>query len=226
MSLSALIVAGGSGARFGLKKQFIDLLGVPVLKRSVSCFDATMAIDMLVVVVPEEDISQTRQMLTDLGKELVITKGGRTRQESVMNGLRCTHESHAVLIHDGVRPLVSSSLIDRVIKGLEGVDGCIPVLEMTDTLKKAHNGMVVETIPRGGLYQVQTPQAFVTTTLLEAHEKALQDGSLQFTDDSALLEAAGKTVRIVEGDPLNVKITFKDDIIMAEAILRCRTGLE
>ena len=86
--------------------------------------------------------------------------------------------------------------------------------------------MVVATIPRGSLYQVQTPQAFVRKTLLEAHEKALQDGSLQFTDDSALLEAAGKTVRIVEGDPLNVKITFKQDIIMAEAILRCRTGLE
>ncbi|MGO9147483.1 MAG: 2-C-methyl-D-erythritol 4-phosphate cytidylyltransferase [Desulfomonilia bacterium] len=226
MSFSALIVAGGSGARFGLKKQFLDLLGVPVLKRSVSCFDANTAIDRLVVVVPEEDISQTRQMLTDMGKELVITKGGRTRQESVMNGLQCAHESHAVLIHDGVRPLVSSSLIDRVIGGLEGVDGCIPALEMTDTLKKAYNGMVVETIPRGSLYQVQTPQAFVTKTLFEAHERALQDGPLLFTDDSALLEAAGKTVRIVEGDPLNVKITFKDDIIMAEAILRCRTGLE
>ena len=209
--------------RFGLKKQFLHLLGIPVLKRSVSCFDATTTIDRLVVVVPEEDISHTRQMLADMGKELVITKGGRTRQESVMIGLQCAHESHAVLIHDGVRPLVSSSLIDRVIGGLEGVDGCIPALEVTDTLKKAHNGMVVETMPRGSFYRVQTPQAFVTKTLLEAHERA---GSLQFTDDSALLEAAGKRVRIVEGDPLNVKITFKDDIIMAEAILRCRTGLE
>ena len=224
MSFSALIVAGGSGARFGLKKQFLDLNGVPVLKRSVSCFDAYKAIDRLVVVVPEEDIPQTRRMLSDMGKGLVITKGGRTRQESVVNGLHCAHGSRAVLIHDGVRPLVSSSLIDRVIAGLKGVDGCIPVLEVTDTLKMARNGMVVETIPREGLYQVQTPQAFVTKTLLEAHEKALKEGSLLFTDDSALLESAGKLVRIVEGDPLNVKITFKEDIIIAEAILRCRTG--
>lgn len=224
MAFSAVIVAGGSGARFGLKKQFLDLLGIPVLKRTVSCFDAHAALDKLFVVVPEEDMPQARQILADTLKDLVIIKGGRTRQESVMNGLRCAHESQTVLIHDGVRPFISSILIDRVIAGLEGVDGCIPALEVTDTLKEASDGMVIKTIPRSNLYQIQTPQAFVTKTLIMAHEKTSSVGL--FTDDSALLEASGKTVRIVEGDPYNVKITFKDDIVLAEAILRCHTGLE
>jgi 2-C-methyl-D-erythritol 4-phosphate cytidylyltransferase len=224
MVFSAVIVAGGSGARFGLKKQFLDLLGIPVLKRTVSCFDAHAAVDKLFVVVPEEDIPQTRQILADITKELVITNGGMTRQESVMNGLRFAHESQAVLIHDGVRPFISSSLIDRVIAGLEGVDGCIPALEVTDTLKEVHDGMVIKTIPRSNLYQIQTPQAFVTKALMSAHEKS--PGGGLFTDDSSLLEASGKTVRVVEGDPYNVKITFKDDIVLAEAILRCHTGLE
>ena len=224
MAFSAVIVAGGSGARFGLKKQFLDLLGIPVLKRTVSRFDAHAAIDKLFVVVPEEDMPQARQILADTLKDLVIIKGGRTRQESVMNGLRCTHESQTVLIHDGVRPFISSILIDRVIAGLEGVDGCIPALEVTDTLKEVHDGLVIKTIPRSNLYQIQTPQAFVTKTLIMAHEKTRSVGL--FTDDSALLEASGKTVRIVEGDPYNVKITFKDDIVLAEAILRCHTGLE
>jgi 2-C-methyl-D-erythritol 4-phosphate cytidylyltransferase len=224
MAFSAVIVAGGSGERFGLKKQFLDLRGIPVLKRSVSSFDAHPAIDRLFVVVPEEDMLQTRQILADTAKELVITSGGRTRQESVMNGLRCARESQAVLIHDGVRPFISPRLIDRVTAGLEGVDGCIPALEVTDTLKEVHEGMVTRTIPRGNLYQIQTPQAFVTKTLISAHERSLK--GVLFTDDSALLEASGKAVRIVDGDPYNVKITFKDDIVLAEAILRCRTGLE
>jgi 2-C-methyl-D-erythritol 4-phosphate cytidylyltransferase len=140
-----------------------------------------------------------------------------------MNGLRCAYESQRVLIHDGVRPLISQDLIDRVIAGLEGADGCIPALEVTDTLKEVDSGMVIKTIPRSNLYQIQTPQAFVTKTLISAHERF--SGGV-FTDDSALLEASGKTVRIVEGDPYNVKITFRNDIVLAEAILRCHTGLE
>jgi 2-C-methyl-D-erythritol 4-phosphate cytidylyltransferase len=224
MAFSAVIVAGGSGARFGLKKQFLDLLGIPVLKRTVACFDTHAAVDKLFVVVPEEDMQQARQILEETAKELVITNGGRTRQESVMNALRCAHESKTVLIHDGVRPFISHGLIDRVIAGLEGVDGCIPALAVTDTLKEVHDGMVMKTIPRSNLYQIQTPQAFVTKTLITAHEKSLNNGL--YTDDSGMLEASGKTVRVVEGDPYNVKITFKGDIVLVEAILRCHTGLE
>ena len=222
MDFSAVIVAGGSGERFGQKKQFLDLLGIPVLARTVSCFDAHRAVKQIIVVVPEEDIPQTRRILKGIGKTLVVAKGGQTRQESVRNGLDCVRESPAVLIHDGVRPLITTELMDRVIEGLKGVDGCIPALEVTDTLKEVQEGMVMKTIPRRGLYQVQTPQAFLTGTLVKAHENAARDGA--FTDDSSLLEACGRTVRVVPGDPCNVKITFREDITLAEAILRCHTG--
>lgn len=225
MSHSVVIVAGGSGKRFGLKKQFLDLKGIPVLKRAVSCFVTHPWVDRVVVVVPEEDLSRAQEILSDTGKELVITRGGGSRQESVLNGLRLAQESRTVLIHDGVRPFVSSQLITRVIKGLAGVDGCIPAIEVSDTLKEVRSGMIVKTIPRQSLYQVQTPQAFSTEVLMAAHEAAMQEGMLDSTDDSALMETAGRTIRVVEGDPLNVKITFKDDILLAEAILTCRTAL-
>jgi len=217
----AVIVAGGSGQRFGRKKQFLHLLGIPVLKRAVSCFETHAKISRIVVVVPVEDIPEAEKMLADSPKELIITGGGRTRQDSVRNGLGLVSDGSAVLIHDGVRPFVRPELIDRVIQGLNGVDGCIPGIEVTDTIKEVRDRLVARTIPRGGIYQVQTPQSFVTETLLEEHGKASGSGTGRFTDDSSLLEAAGKRVRVVDGDPYNIKITFPEDIPMAEAILRC-----
>jgi 2-C-methyl-D-erythritol 4-phosphate cytidylyltransferase len=221
MSLSVIIVAGGSGQRFGQKKQFLDLKGIPVLKRAVSCFIAHESVDQIVVVVPEEDLQHVHEMFSGADKRLVITKGGQTRQHSVFNGLKIARNSDSVLIHDGVRPFVSHSLITRVIEGLAGVDGCIPALEVTDTLKEIHEGIIQKTVPRRNLYQVQTPQAFHTRELIEAHEKALERGSMDKTDDSALLESLGKTVKIVQGDPFNMKITFENDLTLAEVILTC-----
>ena len=224
MSLDALIVAGGSGRRFGRKKQFLDLMGIPVLKRAVTCFANHPRVSGIIVVVPEEDIPETEGLLAGSAGNLVVTKGGHTRQESVRNGLSLTGESRAVLIHDGVRPFVRPELIDRVIDGLEGVDGCIPGLALTDTVKEAGDGFVVRTVARDRLFQVQTPQAFVTATIRREHARAAVTGTGNFTDDSSLLEAAGLTVRVVDGDPFNIKITFPEDIPMAEAILRCLTG--
>lgn len=224
MSPSAIIVAGGSGKRFGLKKQFIELLGIPVLKRSVSCFERHPAIDRIVIVVPEEDMATARSLFPDPAKELLFAAGGKTRQESVRNGLDRTVPSDVVLVHDGVRPFVSQELVDRVILGLEGADGCIPGIEVSDTLKESRDGHVTRTVERSGLYRIQTPQAFVASRLAKAHALAAERGRPATTDDSALLEEAGMRVRLVPGDPMNMKITFQGDILLAEAILRCRTG--
>lgn len=221
MSLDALIVAGGSGRRFGRKKQFLELAGIPVLKRAAACFETHPRVTRIIVVVPDEDVPEAQQLMAGCPKELVVTGGGKTRQDSVRKGLALVGDGPAVLIHDGVRPFVRPELIDRVIAGLEGADGCIPGLALTDTVKEARDGFVVKTIPRGVVYQVQTPQAFVTRTILQEHGKAAGAGSGLFTDDSSLLEAAGLAVRVVRGDPFNIKITFQEDIPMAEAILRC-----
>lgn len=224
MSLDAIVVAGGSGRRFGGKKQFLDLMGVPVLKRAVACFESHPGISRIIVVVPGEDIPEVRDMLSGSSKNILVTKGGETRQESVRNGLEMTGEGRVVLIHDGVRPFVRPELIDRVIDGMGGAEGCIPVLPLTDTIKECSDGLVVKTIPRERIYQVQTPQAFVAATILSEHRKASLSGSFLFTDDSSLFEASGLPVRIVDGDPYNIKITYPGDIPVAEAMLRCLSG--
>ncbi len=223
MAASALIVAGGSGLRFGRKKQFIRLGGVPVLRRTTDCFDVHPSITNIVVVVPEEDLSDVGDILDGITTPLTVTAGGATRQESVWNGLQVLAPCELVLIHDGVRPLVTGEIISRVIDGIEGLDACIPGLALADTIKEVEGTLVTRTIPRDHVYQVQTPQAFRTERILEAHARARDNRLVRFTDDSALIEEAGGKVGLVPGDPFNIKITLKEDLSIAEALLRCRT---
>ena len=213
---SAIIVAGGSGKRFGGKKQFINLAGESVLKITVKAFDIP-DINRIVVVVPKEDIDEVRTCLQELKKEIKVVPGGQTRHNSVMNGLNAAGSCDIVLIHDGVRPFVTASLIERVINGTKEADGCIPVLPVIDTIKIAENGFIKKTVPREYLFAVQTPQAFRMEKIFNAHNKAIGREYIP-TDDSMLIEESGGTVKIVEGERFNIKITLPEDMIFAEAI--------
>lgn len=224
MAASAVIVAGGSGTRFGRKKQFLDLCGVPLIRRTVDVFASHEAVDTIIVAVPPEDIDLTRQILEGAASPVRVVQGGRTRQESVYNGLLNIAGAGTVLVHDAVRPLVTGELISRVLEGLGEEDACIPVLAVSNTLKEVREGVVVRTVPRSDLYEVQTPQAFPVLKILKAHTLARQRGILDATDDSAVIEQAGGVVRVVEGDPFNIKITVAKDLEIAEAMLTCRTG--
>ena len=224
MAASAVIVAGGSGTRFGRKKQFLDLCGVPLIRRTVDVFASHEAVDTIIVAVPPEDIDLTRQILEGAASPVRVVQGGRTRQESVYNGLLNIAGAGTVLVHDAVRPLVTGELISRVLEGLGEGDACIPVLAGSNTLKEVREGVVVRTVPRSDLYEVQTPQAFPVLKILKAHTLARQRGILDATDDSAVIEQAGGVVRVVEGDPFNIKITVAKDLEIAEAMLTCRTG--
>ncbi|HON38213.1 MAG TPA: 2-C-methyl-D-erythritol 4-phosphate cytidylyltransferase [Desulfomonilia bacterium] len=224
MAASAVIVAGGSGTRFGRKKQFLDLCGVPLIRRTVDVFASHEAVDTIIVAVPPEDIDLTRQILEGAASPVRVVQGGRTRQESVYNGLLNIAGAGTVLVHDAVRPLVTGDLISRVLEGLGEGDACIPVLAVSNTLKEVREGVVVRTVPRSDLYEVQTPQAFPVLKILKAHTLARQRGILDATDDSAVIEQAGGVVRVVEGDPFNIKITVAKDLEIAEAMLTCRTG--
>ncbi|HPX19710.1 MAG: 2-C-methyl-D-erythritol 4-phosphate cytidylyltransferase [Desulfomonilia bacterium] len=224
MAASAVIVAGGSGTRFGRKKQFLDLCGVPLIRRTVDVFASHEAVDTIIVAVPPEDIDLTRQILEGAASPVRVVQGGRTRQESVYNGLLNIAGAGTVLVHDAVRPLVTGELISRVLEGLGEGDACIPVLAVSNTLKEVREGVVVRTVPRSDLYEVQTPQAFPVLKILKAHTLARQRGILDATDDSAVIEQAGGVVRVVEGDPFNIKITVAKDLEIAEAMLTCRTG--
>lgn len=209
--------------RFGRKKQFTCLGETPLLKRTVVPFDWHESIRNIVVVVPEEDISLAREILSGTSKPLLFAKGGRTRQESVWSGLMLSGESEYVLIHDAVRPFVTGELISRVLTGIADFDACIPGLAATNTLKEVSGDLVVRTVPRSNLYSIQTPQCFRTERIVAAHTWARGRGIGDATDDSALIEAVGGRIRVVEGDPFNMKITLKQDMEIAEAIVKCRT---
>jgi 2-C-methyl-D-erythritol 4-phosphate cytidylyltransferase len=173
--------------------------------------------------VPKEDVSMAKDMLRDFKKVYAIVAGGETRQASVWSGLQLIKDSQIVLIHDGVRPLVSHLLISKVIDGIKGYDACIPALPGTDTIKQVKDGIVLKTIPRADVYTIQTPEAFNTSKIIAAHEMTDRERSIA-TDDSMLFEEYGANIRVVEGDPYNIKITRKIDMLFAEVILKCHTG--
>jgi 2-C-methyl-D-erythritol 4-phosphate cytidylyltransferase len=209
-------VAGGSGRRFGGPKQFLSLAGRPVAAWSVAA--ARTVAEGVVLVIPASpvDAGSGDPDPRTMGADLVVT-GGDTRSESVRAGLAAVpDEASIIVIHDAARPLATRELFASVVNAVRspGVDGVIPVLPVADTLKRVADGTVEQGVDREGLVTVQTPQAFVAAKLRTAHR-----GGAEATDDAAMLEALGATVRTVEGQPHNLKLTRPEDLVLAEALL-------
>ena len=224
--IDALIVAAGKGRRMKTRqpKQFMELAGQPILTRTLKAFDRHAKIDRIFVVLPETEIAECSASLivqAGLEKEVAMVAGGNHRQASVANGLRSIPEKDGiVLIHDGVRPLVSQSLISDCIEGARKWGACIPAIEAYDTLKKVHpDGSIERTVPRQRIVMAQTPQAFRLALIRQAHETAVRLGWLA-TDDASLLEQLGAAVHIVEGSRRNLKVTRPEDLALAEACLK------
>jgi 2-C-methyl-D-erythritol 4-phosphate cytidylyltransferase len=220
------VVAGGSGRRFGGPKQFLRLGGRSVVSWSVTA--ARSVSDGVVLVVPDrlegpESESESESESEDgavtgaaSGADRVVV-GGATRADSVRCGLAAVPEDAAVIVvHDAVRPLATGALFTAVIEAVRSgrAEGAVPVLPVTDTLKRTSDGLVRCTEDRDGLVLVQTPQAFVAGTLRAAHRDA-GDAS----DDAGLLERIGAAVCTVAGDPCNLKLTRPEDLAVAEALL-------
>jgi 2-C-methyl-D-erythritol 4-phosphate cytidylyltransferase len=202
----AVVVAAGSGRRFGGLKQYEQIGGRTVLDRSVAA--ARTAADGVVVVLAAENVAAVP------GADAVVS-GGATRSASVRAGLEAVPVDAAIIVvHDAARPLAGPSLWASVIEAVRsGADAAICAVPVTDTLKRVHGGVVAGTVDRDGLVAVQTPQAFRAAALREAHA-----GGGDATDDAALVEAAGGRVVVVEGSPANVKITRREDLVVAEAL--------
>lgn len=216
MRTGCIIVAGGSGERFGGRepKQFHSLGGVPILEWSRHAFHASPLVDEVVVVLPPELAESPPDWIAGLPVE--IAAGGATRRASVGAGLRAMGQAtELVLVHDAVRPFVGGDLIKRVCEA--AVEGpTIPVVPVSDTIKVTDaDGRIVETPDRARLARAQTPQGFPAALLRDRHRDAEERG-LEATDDAALCEAAGLKVRTVEGDPFNLKITTRADLVYAE----------
>ncbi|MEZ5825321.1 MAG: bifunctional 2-C-methyl-D-erythritol 4-phosphate cytidylyltransferase/2-C-methyl-D-erythritol 2,4-cyclodiphosphate synthase [Geminicoccaceae bacterium] len=230
MSNAALIVAAGSGSRFGGErpKQYADLAGRPVIRRTVEAFLASPVIDRIQLVIGEGHEQSYDDALGDLGLPAPVI-GGDSRQASTLAGLEALAADPPanVLVHDGARPLVSGKLIARVIDGLAEHPAILPVVAVPDTLKRVDGNRVEGEIPRDHVRRSQTPQGFRFDLLLAAHRTHAGAGH---TDDAAIVAASGVPVVTVEGEEDNIKITRNDDLDRAErllgaASLRWRTGL-
>jgi 2-C-methyl-D-erythritol 4-phosphate cytidylyltransferase len=226
--ISALIVAAGQGLRMGSaqRKQYLQLCGSPVLVHTLRVFDGCPDIRSIVVVVPSSEMEFCKKEIlpsASLESEVKLIAGGRRRQDSVFNGLQYLGDAEGVvLIHDGVRPLVSMALIQACVQGANQWGACIPAVKVMDTLKQIDTeGNILGTIPREMICLAQTPQAFRLPIIRRAHLEARRMG-LEATDDASLLEALGMPVHVLAGSRENIKITTPEDLVYAEALLKLR----
>ncbi|MFH1991625.1 MAG: 2-C-methyl-D-erythritol 4-phosphate cytidylyltransferase [Pseudomonadota bacterium] len=227
--ISAVIVAAGKGARMKhtVRKQYLLLADRPVLGHTLLVFDACERIDEIVVVVPKDDLAFCKETLIDshvFKKKIHLVIGGAERQDSVYNGLRALgRETDTVVIHDGVRPLVRPQDLAACIIGAEECGACILGVPAGDTLKRVgKSGIIAKTFARDGIWLAQTPQVFQYDLILKAHEIAREDG-FSGTDDAQLVERLGIDVKIILGSKNNIKITTRQDLALAEAILTARS---
>ncbi|VUX44879.1 Bifunctional enzyme IspD/IspF [Candidatus Defluviicoccus seviourii] len=232
---AALIVAAGRGSRFGgpKPKQYLDLAGQSVIRRAVLPFVGHAAVDVIQVVIHPDDAAICAHALAGLDLPPFVA-GGASRQDSVRLGLESLneHKPELVLIHDAARPFVTGAIIDRVLAALGSAPAAIAAQPVVDTLKRSgggDTGVVVETIARAGLWRAQTPQGFHFEAILAAHRRFAGAG---LTDDAAVAEQAGLTVKLVAGDEDNIKVTNETDwaqavrIAAADLETRSATGFD
>lgn len=222
-SAAAVVVAAGSGRRMGgVRKQYLEILGEPVLLRALRPFLAHPAVSVVVAVLPPDDVANPPPWLVKLPVRLVA--GGADRGGSVWNGLEALPAAiDVVLVHDGARPFVTAEVIDRVldqVSGDPGGGGAVAAVSATDTIKEVNaQGRIVGTLPRERLWHAQTPQGFPLDKLRAAYRRARAEGWSD-TDDAALCERFGMEIVVVEGDRDNIKITRPADLPLAEVIAR------
>ena len=229
MAAAAIIVAAGRGERFGSStpKCFLELAAKPVFLWSLEAFAQVPAVKFAALIVPAgfEELASRATIPLQARMKTVVAVGGRERPESVLAGIEAVRrwEPDVVAIHDGARPLATPELIARCITAARQVDAAIAAAPSTDTLKRVADGRIVETLDRREVWRAQTPQVFKTELILEAYERAQADG-FEATDDAALVERLGVRPAVVESDWTNLKITVPADLLVAEALLRARSG--
>lgn len=228
--IMAVVPAAGRGVRTGpgIKKLFRPLAGKPVLAYCLVTFEKCFFIDGIILVVAGEDQDYCYQEIVrkfNLTKVVKIVTGGEYRQDSVFRGLEALADHvEVVIVHDGARPLVTESLIFKVVEAVRVYGAASLAVPLKDTLKKTDEQcFVTSTLPRDQLWLVQTPQAFSYPLLFDAHLKARESG-LVSTDDASLVEAVGLSVKLIQGSYENIKITTEEDFLIAESFLKRRSS--
>jgi 2-C-methyl-D-erythritol 4-phosphate cytidylyltransferase len=214
----AIIVAAGSGTRFGAQvpKQFVEICGKPLIVHTLERFENCPSIDEIILVLPSKDIENFQK--SSLTKLKNIIAGGKTRAESVYKGLKAVSgKAEIVAVHDGARPLVSCEEITATIEKAGDAGAACLVSGISDTIKEVSGGKISGTIDRSKLRRALTPQAFRIEILQRAFAQA--DLSEAATDECFLVEKAGFEISIVEGSARNIKITTPEDLILAKIFL-------
>jgi 2-C-methyl-D-erythritol 4-phosphate cytidylyltransferase len=227
MRVVAIIAAAGEGRRMGaaVEKQFLYLKGTPILAHTLKVFGQSPEVDGVVLVVA----GQQRQALQEkvlkpfpCAKLLEVVSGGKERQDSVARGLKAVPpECELVVVHDGVRPLLSISLLRSVLEAAHLHGAALAAIPAGDTVKRAEDGRVIATLDRKAIWLAQTPQAFHTSLFRRAYQEAAS-AQITVTDDAAIVERLGVPVHLVPGSPDNIKVTTASDLIVAEALLAQR----
>ena len=214
MKIAAILVAAGTGSRFGadMPKQFLMLAGKPVIRHAAETLAARVSL-----LQPVGEAGLIGPALDGIAGLLPCVAGGATRQDSVRAGLEALEPfaPDVVLVHDAARPVIPAETIPALLAALDESPGAIPAAPVADTLKRVVRGLITETVSREGLFRAQTPQAFRFATLLAAH----RSGLIGATDDASLLEAAGLSVDVVPGSEDNIKLTYPEDLIRLERIM-------
>ncbi len=223
---SVIFPAAGTGSRFGSGDKLLTHIGgVTVLQRAVALFTGRRDVIEVLVVTATERFDTYRKLLANIpaDKPLRLVPGGTARWESVLHGLRAASTtSKYVAVHDAARPLTPAAVIDAAFAAARLAGAGIPVVAEPATLKRVtDSNRIVSTVSRQGVFQAQTPQCFKREALLAAYETLLDAGRLQdITDDAMVFELAGLPVAATPGSPVNIKLTTKEDLLLAEALAR------
>lgn len=207
-------------------KVFLPLVGRPMLAWTLQTLATVPSIEAIIVCIREEDRNEAIELVRscDIGKQVTFITGGKERQDSVRNGITAMpYNVEYVVVHDAARPLLTTALVERVLNAAFEHGAATAAIPCTDTVKEGDEHNFVRcTLPRERLYLIQTPQAFRADLLRAAHEHGYKAG-LYFTDDASLVEALGVKVKLVMGETYNIKITHREDLLIAELLLRART---
>ena len=222
---SAVVVAAGSARRMeGIDKVLAALGGYPVLVHTLRTFQQCPLISEVVVVTREDLLVEIADLCRDfaLTKVTKVVKGGKERIHSVQAGLQEVREdAELIAIHDGARPLLPPDVLEEVLQTAARTGAAAPAVPVTDTVKRAQDGLAVETVDRSTLFAVQTPQVFQADLIRAAVHKALEDGAV-LTDDCAAVERLGMKVSLTRGSRENLKLTTPFDLVVGEAVLAAR----
>ncbi len=224
-NVSVIIPAAGLSVRMKAdrRKPYLVLGKKPIIFHTLEKFFQLPAIKEIILVVNREDLSSVTEKWSNRLKDYKVSKivpGGKRRQDSVYEGLlHMNAETDIVLVHDGVRPMVTRNIIETVIEKADEHGAAIVATQMKSTVKKVDQNLnIIETVPRNNLWLAQTPQGFQKNILLNAYDK-MRKTDTEFTDDAEVVEKSGQQVKIVPGSDDNIKITTREDLQLAESLL-------